>query len=139
MRMWLCDQKIMCQKHLCGEHLEMHMFIGSIIKEKSVDGYLQNNLLEPKKLKERHDELSNEMSKRNYNHKTPVIVEEFDKCMNNLHNEQLDFRNVKIDKERALKDLLKRCPECHKNHTTISAVYQPLANTRLLFQPESFG
>jgi len=120
MRMWLVDPKILCQKHLCGEHLEMHMFVGSIIKERAVDGYLQNNLLEPKKIKERHDELADEMMRRNYNHKTPITDEEFNNCMNNLHNEQFDFRNIKIDKDRAFKDLLSRCPECHNSWEKIN-------------------
>jgi len=120
MRMWLADPKILCQKHLCGEHLEMHMFVGSILKERAVDGYLQNNLLEPKKLKERHDELADEMIRRNYNHKTPITNEEFNNCMNNLHSDQLDFRHIKIDKERSIKDLLSRCPKCCKRYEEIN-------------------
>lgn len=30
MRMWMVDPKIMCRKHLLGEHLELHMLAGCI-------------------------------------------------------------------------------------------------------------
>jgi len=116
MRMWLVDPKILCQKHLCGEHLEMHMFVGSIVKGKAVDGYLQNNLLEPKKLKKRHDELSIEMINRGYNHKSPITDEEFNCCMSNLYSDQLDFRDIKINKNKSKKDLLNRCSMCYKRY-----------------------
>ena len=32
MRMWLVPPQLMCDQHLLGEHLEMHMFIGTIRK-----------------------------------------------------------------------------------------------------------
>ena len=32
MRMWNVDVTKMCNKHLLGEHVEMHMFVGIIIK-----------------------------------------------------------------------------------------------------------
>ena len=32
MRMWNVDPKLMCNKHLLGEHVEMHMFFGTIQK-----------------------------------------------------------------------------------------------------------
>ena len=40
----MVDPKFLCQKHLCGEHLECHMFLGTLKKNKKVDGYLKNNL-----------------------------------------------------------------------------------------------
>ena len=32
MRMWMIDPKLLCRKHLLGEHLEIHMFVGTINK-----------------------------------------------------------------------------------------------------------
>lgn len=124
MRMWMCNPKILCQKHLCGEHLEMHMFLGALKKRKKVDGYLKNNLLEPLKLAKRHDELSEEMTNRGYNHKSPFG--KFNECgeITCLPPYQ---RIWTIDKKSALKDLLDRCPECRKRFTSFEC--QPLANT----------
>ena len=45
MRMWMVDPKIMCRKHLLGEHVEHHMFVGTINKRISIVGYLRDNLL----------------------------------------------------------------------------------------------
>ena len=66
MRMWLVDPKILCQKHLCGEHVEMHMFLGTLKKGKKIDGFLKNNLFEPRVLHKRHEELKEEMIKLIY-------------------------------------------------------------------------
>jgi len=110
MRMWLCDPKILCQKHLCGEHVEMHMFAGTIKKGKKIDGFLKNNLFQPRYLLMRHEELKNEMLDRGYNHKSEMNHEDCI-CVLDLTIEQQYWE---IDKDAALKDLLDRCPECRK-------------------------
>jgi len=33
MRMWMCDPRILCRKHLIAEHCETGSFIGSIKKK----------------------------------------------------------------------------------------------------------
>ncbi len=106
--MWLANPEKMCQKHLCGEHLEMHMFLGTLKKRKKVDGYIQNNLFEPRMLYQRHKELAEEMIKRGYKHKSPLCESDC-ACILDLTEEKQYW---KIDKEAALKDLLSRCPEC---------------------------
>lgn len=110
--MWLCDTEIMCQKHLCGEHLEMHMFVGAINKGKKMDGYLKNNCLEPRKLYIRHKELADEMIRRGYNHKSPI----YDYSCHGLINWPTKKQDKQINKETALKDLLERCPKCRKRN-----------------------
>jgi hypothetical protein len=30
MRMWMVPPKVMCRKHLLGEHVEIHMLAGSL-------------------------------------------------------------------------------------------------------------
>jgi len=118
MRMWLCDPKILCQKHLCGCHLEMHMFIGSIKKGIRIDGYLKNNLIEPLKLKIYHDLLVEEMIIRGYNHKSDISETDFN-IIFNLPENQI---NWKMNIESSLNDLLERCPECQKNYVNMVVV-----------------
>jgi len=108
MRMWLCDPKIMCQKHLCGEHLELHMFLGSLKKQKKLDGYFKNNLFEPRALYQRHEDLKEEMTRRGYKHKSDICEEECS-CILDLSEEKQYWE---INKNQALCDLLDRCPEC---------------------------
>ena len=105
MRQWLCDPSIMCTKHLLGEHVEHHMFIGTINKGTSIQGYLDKNLLEIPTLLARHEELVNEMVRRGMNHNSPLP----EICLDNISSNQL---SVSIDKESALNDLLSRCDKC---------------------------
>ena len=107
MRQWLVDPRLLCRKHLLGEHVEHHMFIGSILRGKSVAGFLSGGLLEPKTLKARHTQLADEMTRRGYNHKSPLL--------------DVDITHLppgKIDVERNIADLRVRCEACAKriNH-----------------------
>lgn len=107
MRMWMVDPSIMCNKYLTAEHYEIHMFIGTISKGKSVSGFIKNNLLEPSSLYDRHNEIVNEMEKRNMFHSSDLNKGIVDKILkNNLTKEEL---NHKIDKDKALKELKERC------------------------------
>lgn len=103
MRMWGIDPQKMCRKHLLGEHVEMHMFVGTINKGISIDGYIQKGLVNPSKIVSRHEELAREMERRGYTHKSPLpkILKK------NLPDIPL---NVKANKE----DLKNRCGECLK-------------------------
>ena len=125
MRMWLCDPRILCQKHLCGEHVEMHMFMGCLKKNKKIDGYIKKNLFEPMALIYRHDKLAEEMVRRGFNHKTPI---EECECK---HIMCLPFyqRINEIDREAALKDLLDRCPKCRKRFTNYQEAQNGTATT----------
>ena len=70
MRMWNVEPKFMCVNHLMGEHLEMHMFVGTLKKGVSVKGYVENGLVEIHNIKKRHDELAKEIVARGFNHKS---------------------------------------------------------------------
>jgi len=72
MRMWNVNPKMMCDKHLLGEHVEMHMFIGSIRKGINLQGFLDNQLVEIHNLKNRHDILAAEMQRRGFNHRSEL-------------------------------------------------------------------
>lgn len=72
MRMWKVDPKIMCNKHLVGEHVEMHMFIGAIKKHKNLKGYLDKGLVEIHNIRNRHEELAQELARRGFKHNSPL-------------------------------------------------------------------
>lgn len=73
MRMWNVDPSKMCRKHLLGEHVELHMFLGSIKKGTSMVGYIEGGLLEPFHLWDRHDAIIEEMRLRGYDHQSPLV------------------------------------------------------------------
>jgi hypothetical protein len=93
-----------------GEHLETHMFLGSIKKGKKIEGFLRNNLFEPRGLFQRHEDLKNEMINRGYNHQSEILESDCDSILNLPYYQQY----WKIDRDKALRDLLDRCPECHR-------------------------
>jgi hypothetical protein len=115
MRMWMVNPKMMCRNHLLGEHLEIHMFLGTLRERKKIDGFINNNLLEPRSLFQRHDELVNEMQRRGYNHKSPIKEEECF-CISHLTNEQ---QYHEINRSSAFSDLIMRCPECHYRYKNV--------------------
>ena len=107
MRMWMVNPKIMCRKHLLGEHVELHMSVGTIKKGISVKGYLDDNLLEPESIYRRHHELVLEMEARGYNHKSPLELIPIN-------------MSKRIDREASLKELLRRCPECAERYSLLN-------------------
>jgi len=109
MRMWMVDPRIMCRQHLLGEHAEIHMFIGTINRKKSVKGYLEKGLLEIHNLYNRHEELVKEMKRRGYNHCSEVdgkwkIVE------------KAGF----VNGDRNVDELTDRCSKCRGQHSTFA-------------------
>lgn len=96
----MVDPRIMCRKHLLGEHVEHHMFVASINRGLSLTGYLDGNLLEPESLGSRHAALVEEMLARGYAHSSP------------LPEVRRALPSRRINREAALADLLARCPEC---------------------------
>jgi Pyrimidine dimer DNA glycosylase len=105
MRQWLVDPKLLCRKHLLGEHVESHMFLGTIKKGISVNGYVSTGLFDPAKLYSRHDELVTEMLRRGYGHYSDLEVIDISKCTT---------LKPCIDVEANLRDLFNRCSECRE-------------------------
>lgn len=101
MRMWMVPPELLCRKHLMGEHVETHMFVGTLKAGKSIGGYLKKGLVEPQHLKARHDALAAEMTRRGYNHQSPI---------DNVHSVEVG----EVDVAESLRDLSERCPECRK-------------------------
>ena len=99
MRLWMVDPSLMCRKHLLGEHVECHMFVGTLLKDISVNGYLSKGLLEVHNLRSRHEEISREMTKRGYSHKSELPEFVSRECGS-------------IDRAANLLELARRCPLC---------------------------
>lgn len=72
MRMWGVKPSMMCRNHLLGEHLEMHMFVGTILKGNSLNGYLEKKFVNTGKIRKRHRELVAEMKKRGFKHNSSL-------------------------------------------------------------------
>jgi len=106
MRHWMINPKILCRKHLIAENVEAHMFVTTIKRGISVQGYLDKNLLEPLALISRHEEIAKEMIDRGYHHNSPIEIIDVTKYIK-------DF-NKKVDKEVAFIDLMFRCELCRK-------------------------
>lgn len=104
--MWMVNPKKMCNQHLLGEHVETHMFLGTMRMKKSLDGYVANGLLEYQSLKIRHDALAIEMMRRGMNHTTPL---EFDP---NGFDYPEYVKSSKVDGEASYISLTERCPKC---------------------------
>jgi hypothetical protein len=109
MRMWMVNPKIMCRQHLLGEHVEIHMFAGTLDHNRTVKGYLEKGLLEVHNMYGRHEELVKEMTRRGYNHCSP-LDEKW------RHAEKLG----KVDREKNLEELLKRCPRCKRRYSQVN-------------------
>jgi hypothetical protein len=102
MRMWMVDPKKMCRKHLLGEHVEIHMMVGTLLKGRSIEGFLKRGLLEPQSARRRHDALAAEMQTRGYNHSSPLP-----------QFPHYDYV-IPVVRERSEAELAARCPDCRK-------------------------
>ena len=54
----------MCTKHLLGEHVELHMFVGCLVRKKTLNGFFSKGLLEVHSIRARHHALAREMLRR---------------------------------------------------------------------------
>jgi len=99
MRMWMVDPHKMCRQHLLGEHVEIHMLAGSLLKGRSIKKFLTTGLLEPQSMRTRHAELVNEMNRRGYQHASPLPV--VDRVPSGA-----------VDRTASAVALAARCPKC---------------------------
>ena len=106
MRMWLVAPEKMCNQHLLGEHVEMHMFVGSIRKGISMAGYTSAGLVDVTQIKKRHASLVREMKQRGMDHKSPML-----EPMRELLSRFIEPRGH-VDPVASYTELLRRCPQC---------------------------
>lgn len=105
MRMWMVDPTLMCNKHLLGEHGELHKFMHNWVKHHRVDGRIAGNAMEPSSYKSRHDVLAQEMARRGMNHRSPLDQPDFSYL-------PVEQRNFKVDVGMNLANLVGRCDSC---------------------------
>ena len=107
MRMWMVNPALMCNKHLLGEHVECHMLAGHLKLKRRITNYIRLNLLEPTKLRERHDKLALEMENRGFMHKSSLP--EYDiSYLPERH------RIYTVSVEESITELPRRCSNCRK-------------------------
>lgn len=68
----MVDPTTMCDQHLLGEHVELHMLAGTLSRRRSIDGYIAKGLLEPAAMGARHEMLVVEMARRGFDHRSPL-------------------------------------------------------------------
>lgn len=105
MRMWMVNPSQMCNKHLLGEHVKCHMIAGALKKQRNINGFIKNGLIDLRLLNNRHNELALEMTVRGINHCTPIIIPDY--------NYLIDLPDTIIDVEVSKQELNKRCKDCN--------------------------
>jgi hypothetical protein len=93
---------VLCNQHLLGEHVELHMFKGTIAKGISIKGYIEKGLVDVEKIDKRHEELVLEMQMRGMHHQSP------------LRTDVSLFRAGWVDEEKSLTTLEDRCEDCRE-------------------------
>ena len=107
MRMWMVNPALMCNRHILGEHVECHMLVGHLQRKRRIKNYIRLNLLQPKSLRERHEQLAVEMENRKMLHKSPLP-----EC--DLSYLPEEHRIYTVDAEQSLIELSRRCSECRE-------------------------
>jgi hypothetical protein len=98
----MVNPKILCRQHLLGEHKELHMIAGCMKRNKNIDGFVKNGLIDTSKVMSRHVEIVAEMQARGYNHHSPIEHQ--------LPDKYLHRGSVSVEKSKA--DLISRCSNC---------------------------
>lgn len=103
--MWMVPPDTMCDQHLLGEHVELHMLAGTLVRHRSIDGYIAKGLLEPASMHARHDALVAEMERRGFNHKSPLPEAGIDYLPH-------EAQRARVDADVSARDLAARCAKC---------------------------
>ena len=101
MRMWMVNPRLMCRKHLLGEHVELHMLVASMRNGISLQGFFDNKLIETHNVQRRHEQLVREMRRRGFRHASPLV---------NIPRR----RGGRVDRRANLLELARRCRHCRE-------------------------
>ena len=97
----MVDPRVMCRKHLLGEHVELHMLVASMRNGISLQGFFDNKLIETHNVIRRHEQLVREMKRRGFNHASPMI-------------KVPKRRAGRVDRRANLIELARRCEHCRQ-------------------------
>lgn len=103
MRMWMVDPRHLCCQHLLGEHSEIHKHRHVFVRHYSVAG--RRGQIEPVSMAVRHNALAAEMLRRGYKHESPY-------SQPSIAHLPPEDRGGKVDVQKSLDDLCRRCSEC---------------------------
>lgn len=114
MRMWNVPTRWLCDKHLLGQHVELHMILGSMKKKKNLGKLLTNGCVSLTSVNFFHLMTVIEMQRRDMKHNSPMDLCETSAA---LHEYCKSFPYANIDQELpSLKDSLNllfgRCLKC---------------------------
>jgi len=117
--MWMIPPNQLCNKHLLGEHGEIHKHRHNFVKQHNITGRIIPVVqIEPTAMKRRHDELADEMLRRGMNHKSPFEQPDISYL-------RTELRLAKVNLEISKKDLATRCTVCEqliKNNESIKRI-----------------
>lgn len=104
MRVWDINPKLLCRKHLLGEHRELHGLWNIITKHKAKGGYSRHPetlrwVGKARALYNRHEALIREFTRRGYNHNTPL-----DKRLARGSAKQTKYINTITEQKQLLRD-----------------------------------
>ena len=103
MRMWNINSELLCNKHLLGEHFEIHCAVGNLGHSgKWTKALAKKGYLEPQNFLFRHNELVKEMITRGFKHNSPLSVR------------GIKLPIGRIDTKKSIRDLKERCIDCRK-------------------------
>ena len=112
MRMWMINPELLCNKHLLGEHGEIHKHRHNFEKKHKITKRISPVVqIEPESMEKRHNALAIEMQRRRYNHQSPYIQPDISYLNDNE-------RFAKADLSVSIIDLKNRCPECSSRITS---------------------
>ena len=106
MRMWMLPPAGMCRKHLLGEHVELHMLLGSLRRGKNIERFLSGGLVDPQLVFARHEELVAEMARRGFKHNSPIDAQECATLTAGYTG------RAATNTAANAQDLCRRCPDC---------------------------
>lgn len=102
----MIDPSLLCNKHLIGEHGEIHKHRHNFVKQYSISGRISPVVqIEPSSMASRHDELAEEMLNRGLNHLSPYDMPD----ISYLPKEQL---MAVVNTETSIAELINRCEKC---------------------------
>lgn len=102
MRMWFISPKLLCSRHIRGEHQECHCAYKAYTSGNfNCKGFV-NGLVDFIRLKDRHDELVAEMKARGWKHDDLEIIE------------NVNLESAPININHNLDELKIRCKDCRE-------------------------
>lgn len=79
-RMWGIDPALLCDRHLLGEHAELHQLVGTIERhphgEAIARGHAEKGNIDTSLIETRHEVLAAELTRRGFAHDSPIVIED---------------------------------------------------------------